>query len=76
MGHRQVPACELWTKHRNERGIPIVNYPPNNAGANPNNEQRRDPPAQINVVMMEEHTQQHYQNQYTVTDQGTTEDFS
>ena len=26
--------------------------------------------------MMEEHTQQHYQNQYTVTDQGTTEDFS
>ena len=25
-GHRQGPACELWCKHRIERGIPITRY--------------------------------------------------
>ncbi|MCO5611768.1 hypothetical protein L7F22_066027, partial [Adiantum nelumboides] len=47
-GHRQVPECPLWCKHRSERGMPIVQY--NNRG----NQPQQRPPAQLNAVILEE----------------------
>ena len=50
MGHRQGLACELWCKHKNERGIPIVQY---NDRQNKNSNQQNVPPAQLNAVLVE-----------------------
>lgn len=61
-GHRQGPACELWCKHRNERGIPIVRF---NDRQERNANQQNQPPAQLNVVMLEEVVEEPQINQGT-----------
>ena len=52
-GHRQGPNCELWCKHRTERGIPIIRYN-DRQNRNQNQNQQNQPPAQLNIVMLEE----------------------
>ena len=34
-GHKCGPDCELWCKHREERGVPVVKYPQGNRGGRP-----------------------------------------
>lgn len=51
-GHRQGPDCELWCKHREERGIPIVRYPQATRGPRPDSA-TAPPPAQANAIIVE-----------------------
>lgn len=51
-GHRQGPACDLWCKHRNERGIPITRFV-----GNPQDQRGKMPSqqtTQLNAVIVTE----------------------
>ena len=51
MGHRQGPACDLWCRHRTDRGMPVMQYNDRQEGTSNN---QNTAPAQLNVVLLEE----------------------
>ena len=53
LNHRQGSICDLWCKHTNERGIPIVRFNDNQRQPVQNTHQQNRPP-QANVVLVEE----------------------